>query len=146
MRWVLRTKVLRGWPRGRVVEFACSAAGGPVFRWFKSWARTWHGSSSHAEAASHIQQLEGPTMKNIQLCTGGLWGEKRKKNKIFKKKKKEPKYFVCKTEIRPVVKVSSASLLLTVQQTPINSISLCPKRATTCRSKCQICLCVRISL
>ena len=23
---------LRGWPRGRVVKFACSAAGGPVFR------------------------------------------------------------------------------------------------------------------
>ena len=31
---------LRGWPRGRVVKFVCSAAGGPVFRWFESWART----------------------------------------------------------------------------------------------------------
>ena len=28
----------------------------------------------------------GPTTKNIQLCTRGLWGEKGK-NKIFKKKK-----------------------------------------------------------
>ena len=69
----------RGWPRDQVVKFACSAAGGPLFRWFESWARTWHCSSNHAEAASHIPQLEGPTMKNIQLCTGGLWGEKGKK-------------------------------------------------------------------
>ena len=82
-----KNKSFRGWPRGRVVKFACSAAGGPVFRWFESWARTWHRSSNHAEAASHIPQLEGPTTKNIQLCTGGLWGEKGK-NKIFKKKHK----------------------------------------------------------
>ena len=34
---------------------------------------------NHAEAASHMPQLEGPTKKNIQLCTGGLWGEKGKK-------------------------------------------------------------------
>ena len=32
----------RGWPHGRVVKFACSAAGGPVFHWFESWARTAH--------------------------------------------------------------------------------------------------------
>ena len=64
-----------------------SAAGGPVFRWFESWARTWHCSSDHAEAASHMLQLEEPTTKNTQLCTGGLWGEKGK-NKIFFKKKR----------------------------------------------------------
>ena len=69
----------RGWPRGRVVKFACSAAGGPVFPWFGSWARTWHCSSGHAGAASHMPQLEESTMKNIQLCTRGLWGEKGKK-------------------------------------------------------------------
>ena len=68
-----------GWPRGRVVEFAHSAAGGPVFRWFKSWARMRHCSSSHAEEASHMPQLEGSTTKNIQLCTGGFGGEKGKK-------------------------------------------------------------------
>ena len=68
-----------GWPRSRVVKVARSAAGGPVFRWFKSWAQTWDCSSNHAEAASHMPQLEGITTKNIQLCTGGLWGEKRKK-------------------------------------------------------------------
>ena len=33
-----------------------------------------------------MPQLEGPTTNNLQLCTGGLWGEKGK-NKIFKKKK-----------------------------------------------------------
>ena len=39
-----------------------------------------HGTASnHAEAASHMPQLEGPTMKNIQLCARGLWGEKGKK-------------------------------------------------------------------
>ena len=40
-----------------------------------------HGTAhqNHAEAASHMPQLEGPTTKNIQLCTGGLWGEKGKK-------------------------------------------------------------------
>ena len=69
----------RGWPCGRVVKFGSSAAGGPVFRWFESWARTWHCSSDQAEAASHMPQLEGSTTKNIQLCTWGLWGEKGKK-------------------------------------------------------------------
>ena len=29
----------RGWPRGRVVKFVRSAAGGPVFRWFESWTQ-----------------------------------------------------------------------------------------------------------
>ena len=82
----LKYVIYWGWPHGRVVKFACSAAGSPVFRWFESWARTWHCSSSHAEAVSHMPQLEGPTMKNVQLCTRGLWGEKGK-NKIFKKKK-----------------------------------------------------------
>ena len=26
-----------------------------------------------------MPQLEGPTTKNIQLCTGGIWGGKKKK-------------------------------------------------------------------
>ena len=82
---MLKKAKVWGWPRGLVVKFACSAAGGPVFRWFESWAWTWHCSSNHAEAASHVPQLEGPTKKNIQLCTRGLWGEKGKKN--LKKKK-----------------------------------------------------------
>ena len=52
---------------------------------FTSWTWTRHQSSSHAEAASHMPQLEGPTTKNIQLCTGGLWGEKGKIKSLKKK-------------------------------------------------------------
>ena len=37
-----------------------------------------------------MPQLEEPTTKNKQLCTGGLWGEKGN-NKILKKKKKSRK-------------------------------------------------------
>ncbi|XP_070457991.1 interleukin-15 receptor subunit alpha isoform X3 [Equus przewalskii] len=59
--------------------------GGPVFPWFESWAWSWHCSPNHAEAASYMPQLEGPTTKNIQLCAGGLWEEKIKS---LKKKKK----------------------------------------------------------
>ena len=28
-----------------------------------------------------MPQLEGSTTKNIQLCTGGIWGEKAEKKK-----------------------------------------------------------------
>ena len=55
-----------------------------MFCRFESCARTWHCSSNHAEAASHMPQLEGPTTKNRQPCTGGLWGEKGKKIKSLK--------------------------------------------------------------
>ena len=81
---------MRGWPRGRVVKFAHSVAGGTVFRWFESWARTWHCSSDHAEVASHMPQLEGPTTKYTTIPGG--FGEKKEKNKIFKKKKNLTKY------------------------------------------------------
>ena len=61
---------------------------GPMAEWLSSRASlqvaqcffgSSHCSLNHAEAASHMPQLEGPTTKNIQLCTGGLWGEKGKK-------------------------------------------------------------------
>ena len=32
-----------------------------------------------------MPQLEGPTTKNTQLCTGGLWGEKGKVKSLKKK-------------------------------------------------------------
>ena len=36
----------------------------------------------HVEVASHMPQLEGPTTeKNIQLCSGGTWGEKKQEKK-----------------------------------------------------------------
>ena len=43
--------------------------------------QAWYRSSGHAEAASHMPQLEGPTTKNIELCTGGVVGEKKQKGK-----------------------------------------------------------------
>ena len=87
--WQLKkTNIYWGQPHGRVIKFAGSTSGGPGFCQFESWAWTRHCSSSHAEVASHMPQLEGPTTKTIQLCTGGLWGEKEK-NKILKKEKRK---------------------------------------------------------
>ena len=87
--WLIRLESGRGRPRGRGVEWLISGAPLQVAQCFVSsnpGCGQWHCSSSHAEAASHMPQLEGPTTKNIQLCTGGLWGEKGK-NKILKEKK-----------------------------------------------------------
>ena len=81
----LPSKLDNSWgrPRGRVVKFVRSTAGSPVFRQFESWARTWHCSSSHAEVASHMPQLEDPQLKIYNYVPGGF-GEKKEKNKIFK--------------------------------------------------------------
>ena len=49
---------------------------------FRFWAQTQQCSSSHAEVASHIAELEGPT--RIYNYVLGGFGEKKKK-----KKKKE---------------------------------------------------------
>ena len=68
-------KKLRGRPRGRVVKFVHSASAGPGFR---SWAWTWHRSSGHDEAASHIAQLEALTTRIYNYILGGF-GEKNKK-------------------------------------------------------------------
>ena len=80
--WGRFTPGLVPWPSGWV-HMLCF--GGPGFHGFESWAWTWHRSSSHAEAASHMPQLEGPTTKNTQLCTRELWGEKGKINSLKKK-------------------------------------------------------------
>ena len=64
-----------GWPHGRVVKFTHSG----------SEAQGFAGPDpgrGHVEVVSHMLQLEGPTTKNIQLCAGGIWGEKSRK-KIF---------------------------------------------------------------
>ena len=39
-----------------------------------------HGTAHQAmaEAVSHMPQLEGPTTKTTQLCTGRLWEKKEK--------------------------------------------------------------------
>ena len=72
---------VRGRPCGGVVKFKLHF-GGPEFCRFGFRAWTQHRSSGHAEAVSHMPQLEGPTTKNTQLCTGGLWGEEEEKKKI----------------------------------------------------------------
>ena len=70
---------------GPVANVWALCFGRPGFRGFKSWAWTWHRLSGHTGAASHMSQLEGPTTKNTQLCTGGLWEKMEKlKNKIKK--------------------------------------------------------------
>src|SRR3712207_8360300 len=75
--------------RSRVVKFTRSPAGGPVFCWFESWVRTWHCSSDHAEAASHMPQLEEPRseehtseLQSRQYLVCRLLLEKKKKNPI----------------------------------------------------------------
>ena len=42
---------------------SCALLQRPGFRWFGSWVWTWHRSSSYAEAASHIEELKGPTTR-----------------------------------------------------------------------------------
>ena len=59
---------------------------GSVAEWlsglgFGSWARTWHRSSGHVEAASHIPQLEGPATKIYNCVRGAVWGDKAEKKK-----------------------------------------------------------------
>ena len=118
----------RGRSHGQVVKFAHSAAGGPVFRWFASWARTWHSLLSHAEAASHMPQLEGPTTKNVQLCLGGLWGAKEK-NKIFKKNKIKKNYVLHRIHRMKFLKYKSyifdflSFALLCPIQCPVQSLN-----------------------
>ena len=59
---------------------------GPGAEWLSScallwrpWARTQHRWSGHAEAASHMPQLEGPTTKKIHSYVLGGFGEKKGK-------------------------------------------------------------------
>ena len=59
---------------------SCALPRGSGFRWFGSWARTWHHSSGHAEAATHTAELEGPTTRRYNYVLGGF-GEKKKKLK-----------------------------------------------------------------
>ena len=52
-------------------------------RQFRSWVRTWHHSLGHAEAASHIPQLEGPTTEIYNYVLGGFREKKQgEKNRL----------------------------------------------------------------
>ena len=70
---------MRGWPRGRVVKFARFASVAQGFTHLDPGRRHGHRSSGHAEAVSCMPQLDGPTTKNMQLCTGEIWGDKAEK-------------------------------------------------------------------
>ena len=54
--------------------------GEPGFCWFGSWVQSWYHSSSHAEAASHTAQPEGPTARMYNYVPGDF-GEKKTNNK-----------------------------------------------------------------
>ena len=67
---------------GAVAEWLSSPLGfsSPGFRWFGSWARTWHHSSGHAEAVFHIAQPEALTRRIYSYVLGGF-GEKKQEKK-----------------------------------------------------------------
>ena len=67
------------WPGGQV-HVLCF--GGLGFHWFRSWARTWHHSSGHAEVASNIAQSEALTPTIYNCALGGLWGEEKREKKV----------------------------------------------------------------
>ena len=84
----------RGWPHGRVVKLAHSAS---LARDSDPWRRRGtHGSSGHAELASHIAQPEVLKLEYTTMDPGGFREKKKKKEKdwqqmlvqvpIFKKK------------------------------------------------------------
>ena len=111
-------RVIRGGgqPRGRVVKFVRSTLAAQGFCRFESWAWTWHRSSSHAEAASHMPQL-----KNIQLCTRGLC-EKKEKIKSLKKSYKGNEL----TEHQSFPSQQSSTSYLTLHIFFLSPSQLCP--------------------
>ena len=84
-------KQIWGQTHGRVVKFVHCVSAAQGFPGLDPGRRP-HSSSSHAEAASHIAELERPTTRIYSYVLGGL-GEKKKKlatdvssRPIFKKK------------------------------------------------------------
>ena len=70
MSWLYKN-VGRGQPHGTPLS-------GPGFLQFGSWVWTWHLSSGHAEAVSHIAEPEGSTTR-IYNYVGGFGGKKKKR-------------------------------------------------------------------
>ena len=85
------------WQSGQVCTLCF---GSPGFHQFGSWVQTCHHSSSHAEAVSHIAELDGFTTRIYNYLLGGC-GEKKKKNEAthvssganLKEKKRKEKVF-----------------------------------------------------
>ena len=76
----LKNKCAGDRPHGQVLMFAPHFSG-PGFHWFGFWARTWHRSSGHVAAASHIAQPEGPQLQYTTMYWRGLGRKSRKKKK-----------------------------------------------------------------
>ena len=72
----------RGRPHGQVGYVHVLCFGGLGSHRFRSWARTWHCSSGHAEVASYIAQPEGPTTRIYNYVLGGFEEEEEEKKKI----------------------------------------------------------------
>ena len=70
-----------GQPRGQVVKFVCSAAAAQGFAGSDPGHK--HGTARQATLRQHptCHKQKEPELKNIQLCTGGIWGEKAEKKK-----------------------------------------------------------------
>ena len=61
--------------------FSSLHSSGQGFHRFRSWTWTWHHSSGHVEAASHIPQLEALTTRIYNHVPGNFGEKKVKKRK-----------------------------------------------------------------
>ena len=68
--------VVGGWPRGRVVKFMCSTLVAQGFTGSDPGCR--HSTAHQAMLRQHPTQ---DNQKDLQLCTGGLWGEEEEEKK-----------------------------------------------------------------
>ena len=64
-----------------MVKFTHSAFVAQGFTQFRTWGWAWHRPPGHAEVASHIAELEGPTTRIYNYVLGGLWEKKKKKKR-----------------------------------------------------------------
>ena len=55
----------------------------PRVHWFGFWMQTWHRSSGHAQAASHIAQPEAPTTTVYSYVLGAFGRREGKKRNLY---------------------------------------------------------------
>ena len=71
---VLKNKIIWGQPHGRVVKFGHSASAAQGFAGLDPGCR--HGTAHQAMLRQHPACHN---QKDLQLCTGGIWGEEEEK-------------------------------------------------------------------
>ena len=71
-----------GWPLGRVVKFKGSTSAAQDFAGLDPGCRHGTAHQGHAEVASHMPQLEGPTTKINNYVLEGFGENKQEKKKI----------------------------------------------------------------